>query len=436
MADPVSLTVSIITITQAVSQIYTLGKSVKDAKTEVKNLCEELLALKGVLEMVQTQVTAANQEASSLDLDKRGLDDLPMAFQSQEFKNVLESTKKFVDDIIHGLSKAGRFKPALQRLTWPFTKTEMNEHIGRLESVKSWFMFAMLNDNLGYTTKSYEEICRLTKHVTLDQQQRQLAKQEKTADKIARWIAPVNPEATHRKACKAHQKGTGTWFLHGEFALWKNGPPKTVLCLSGKSGAGKTVMTSSAIEDIRSLVSQDETIGMTFFYCAFNDAASQEPVNILGSLLADLSRSKPGLLLDFEPEFRQSKQSKSANGPKLEDIEDQLRRSFRGFSKVYILVDAVNESKNYQAVISSLARLFEKATNNVYIMLTSIDDVIDEDLKRFPEIVKVRMARHAIMRDIEAFVEASLQNITNLRRLKSSIKNEILTTLITGSQGM
>ncbi len=48
------------------------------------------------------------------------------------------------------------------------------------------------------------------------------------------------------------------------------------------------------------------------------------------------------------------------------------------------LIDALNESKNYQAVITSLARLFEKSTIHVYIMLTSIDEFIDEDLERFP----------------------------------------------------
>ena len=66
-------------------------------------------------------------------------------------------------------------------------------------------------------------------------------------------------------------------------------------------------MTSSAVEDIRSLVSQDETIGLAFFYFAFNDAASQEPANILGSLLADLARSQPDLLPEFESEFRKPK---------------------------------------------------------------------------------------------------------------------------------
>ncbi len=87
-------------------------------------------------------------------------------------------------------------------------------------------------------------------------------------------------------------------------------------------------------------------------------------------------------------------------------------------------------------MINSLARLFGKSTNNVYLMLTSIDEVIDVNLKRFPSVAKIRMAKRAIKRDIEAFVEASLQDVTNLRRLTSPIKEEIRTTLITGSQGM
>ncbi len=103
-------------------------------------------------------------------------------------------------------------------------------------------------------------------------------------------------------------------------------------------------MTSFAVEEIRSLVSQDETLGLAYFFCAFNDAASQEPVNILGSLLATLSHGEPELLLGFESQCRQLKQSHSRDGPKLEDIEDRLRQCFRGFSNIYLFVDALNES--------------------------------------------------------------------------------------------
>ena len=427
MADPVSLTASILAVAQTVSQIYILGKTVRDAKSDTQRLCEELLALKGILEMVQTQVNDSSIESN---------DDLPSAFRSQEFKNVLDSTKKFVNNILESLPETKGFKSAMQRLTWPFTKDEMNQHITRLERLKSWFMFAMLNDTLGYTSRSYVEACKMAEQFSLDKEQRQSYKQEKLTENIASWLGLVGPDAAHLKACNAHQKGTGNWFLHGDFKFWKDGRPNTVLGLSGKSGAGKTVMMSSAIEELSKDVARDESIGLAYFYCAFNDVASQAPVNILGSLLASLSSKKPDILLDFEAIFRQSKQSSFRDGPKLEDIEEILKRSFHEFSKVYVLVDALNETKNCHAVINSLARLCGKPTDNIYIMLTSIDKAIDEDLKNFPAVIRIRMGNREIMRDIEAFVEASLQNVSNLRLLKPSIRAEIRTTLIDGSHGM
>ena len=195
-------------------------------------------------------------------------------------------------------------------------------------------------------------------------------------------------------------------------------------------------MTSSAVEENRKLAAWDKTIGLAYFYYAFNNGASQEPFNVLGSLPATLSQGKPELLLGLEPQFRTSKQSSSTDGPELEDIEDQLRLYSQELSKVYFLVDTLNGSKHYQAVINSLARLFEKSGTKVYIMLTSTDEDIDQDLERFPSVVRVRMARRTVLRDIEAFVEASLVNITSSRRLKSSTKAEIRTILIAGSNGM
>ena len=114
------------------------------------------------------QVTTASDEATSMKPGRKMADDLSSAFGCHEFKVVVGSTTKCVDDILNGPSKNKRSKSAIQRLTWPFIKDEMNEHITRPERVKSWFIFAMFNGNLGYTNKSYNEVCRLTQLVTLD----------------------------------------------------------------------------------------------------------------------------------------------------------------------------------------------------------------------------------------------------------------------------
>lgn len=89
---------------------------------------------------------------------------------------MLEPTQTFIDDILQELPKPKGVKSTLQRLTRPFTKDEVKGHIQRLEKVKSWFMFAMLNDTLGYTTRSYEEIQKLTEELTIDREAREAAR--------------------------------------------------------------------------------------------------------------------------------------------------------------------------------------------------------------------------------------------------------------------
>lgn len=305
--DPVSITASILTITQAISQIYSLAKTVKDSKTEIKHLCDELYALKGVLEHVQMQFTAPEESSSSKQLESVALGDVPDVLKSPKFGEMLESTQTFIADLLRGLPETKGIKSALKRFAWPWTKDQIKEHIARLERVKSWFMFAMLDDTVGQTTKCYNEVQRLARSFNREKKARALDQQHHIVDRIGQWLAPVSTSATHAKACVAYQAHTGLWFLNGDFEIWQNAQSNTTLCLLGKSGSGKTVMTSSAVEKTRKIALQDVSVGLAYFYCAFNNVASQEPANILGSLLVSLCHTKPHLLFDFEPQFRQSK---------------------------------------------------------------------------------------------------------------------------------
>jgi len=431
--DPLSISASVLTIFQAVSQIYSLARTVKDSKVEIQRLCDKLFALKGVLEHIQLQVASLGNTSSWKESGIEAAEQLPLAMKSPESKEMLESTQTFIKEIMKDIPETKGFKAALQRLSWPWTKDQIKEHISRLERVKSWFVIGILGDTMGQSTKCYDEVCEISKAITEDKQARELDQQDQTADHIAEWLAPVIPNATHTKSCAGYQDRTGLWFLHGDFNFWQNGLPNATLCLLGGSGSGKTTMMSAAVE--KTLAFEDANIGVAYFYCAFNDAASQEPANILGSFLVSLHKNNPHLLLDFKPQFLQSKQGNSRAAPRLEDIEDGVRRCLRTFSKTYLFVDALNESRNKQAVIDSLARLFDTEAN-LYLMLTSINEVMDESLDGFDDVQRVHMNKRAIMIDIEAYVDTSLRVIPELRRFKEPTKEEVRSTLITRSKGV
>jgi hypothetical protein len=114
-------------------------------------------------------------------------------------------------------------------------------------------------------------------------------------EKLKQWLEPVDPLRAHEKANEKRMDLTGLWFIRGKFQEWKkgsNGSPR-VLWLGGKSGSGKTILHSAAVEEVRSLHAADPAIGLAFYYCSFGDQKSQEPASILGSVLYQLSVQKP-----------------------------------------------------------------------------------------------------------------------------------------------
>lgn len=428
MSDPLSMTASIIAVTQIVSQIYTLVKDVTGAKSEIRVLCEELFALQGILEHVRMQITTSS---SNEPIDNDGP---PHIVRSKEFECILTSTRKLVEDLLQRLQgQKGGIQSKMQSVSWPFKKDEFKEQITRLERVKSWFMMAMLNDNSNYTERTYEELRSLTKAMDLDRDKRDNNEREKLADDIAKWLAPVDQSTIHSRAYNAHQPGTGTWFLEGQFQTWVNGRP-TVLSLTGPSGSGKSVMVSAAVERLKELLTKDSNIGLAYFYCAFNDAASQKLIIVLGSLLASLSAQRPDLLLNFEEEYQQSKQGGGLERSKLRMTEEKLKECCRSFPRVYILVDALNETDETAEIVNSLATLFQ-STNNVSILLTNINDTKTEPLKQPLEVVRVYMDKYCITRDVTTFVETTLSNTSTFLCLDDSLKAEIRKVLISQSQG-
>ena len=202
-------------------------------------------------------------------------------------------------------------------------------------------------------------------------------------------------------------------------------------------------MTSAAIEQVTQKNSGSPDVGLAYFYCLFNDAASHEPINILGSIPASLAGYQPEILLALEPSFKEARKTNFQDRARLEEIETQLIKCIQGYSKVYIFVDAINESKYHDDVLKCLLRLVE-SSEDLYIMITSTGygtlqdeyDAVHKSLKGNKETTRVYMDDRGIAEDIEAFVEASLQNLTNLRRLKDSLRDEIREALIPGSQGM
>jgi Cdc6-like AAA superfamily ATPase len=106
---------------------------------------------------------------------------------------------------------------------------------------------------------------------------------------IERWLSPPDPSTNHSKAKDQKYQNTGRWFLEShEYTNWKANSNNS-LWLHGIPGCGKTILSSTIIEDLRTTAILPASI-VLYFYFDFNDASKQSFEKMVRSLISQLYR--------------------------------------------------------------------------------------------------------------------------------------------------
>ncbi|KAJ6256672.1 hypothetical protein Dda_8537 [Drechslerella dactyloides] len=130
---------------------------------------------------------------------------------------------------------------------------------------------------------------------------------------------------------------TSEWFLQNlNFKVWLQGQERgqTLYC-EGIPGAGKSYMMSRVIQYLLELHSTDENIGIAFAYCSLDSQEGQTPENLFATLLKQLLAQHPGLKEIL---------SVSKSNLSVSQVFEELASAITKFSRVYILIDALDES--------------------------------------------------------------------------------------------
>jgi len=114
------------------------------------------------------------------------------------------------------------------------------------------------------------------------------SKRDKLQQDIRRWLSPPDPWMNHNTAREIQHSGTGKWWIHSEaYSDWKRSHPSSLLWIHGKPGAGKTVLSSLMIQDIRILCAAG-LASLAFFYCDSRENEKKDYRGLLSSLLVQL----------------------------------------------------------------------------------------------------------------------------------------------------
>ncbi|KAI2786524.1 hypothetical protein POX_g08910 [Penicillium oxalicum] len=427
--DPISIFGLVIEVGHVLASVINYAQTVKDAKSDIRKLSEELFALKGILEHLSTGIGD-----NSSDPEKQTeLESSSMMIDKDVMARVLYTTNDFLRTLLSELEEpATKFKKLKQKLEWPFTQDQFNAHLARLERVKSWLILVITADAAVVERDLHREVTDLAKNLKDDLRLRKQERRERDNSALLKWIAPISPADSHIRASSSRPQKIGQWFTKSYLRIWMRdtSDERRVLCLVGKSGTGKTTLFAQTVEDLIAMAAHNPTSCLAYFYCTITDTASQIAVNALGSIASQLAKSIPALLDEIRSIYEGLPKNQVHKPPiSLSGLEDAIVKHSTAMSQIVILVDALNESSETEKMEQSLLNLARRASN-VRVIVTTISTRLS------PREVKFLNIRADTMKyDMKAAIQYRLEHDHALRNLAPSFQAEITETLLKNADG-
>ncbi|KAI9794829.1 MAG: hypothetical protein M1816_002957 [Peltula sp. TS41687] len=439
MGEPLSTTTSIIAVLQLTVTVINYLRGVKDASQDCKRLIGEVSAIRGLLTTLNETVDDAetSEEEWSSTIRLLAEQDSPL----HQLKTALQELALRLE----GAGAAKGLKKLSSSLQWPFKQGEVDKILKVIERQKSSLNLALANDHIALSqairddTKAIRAEVSATK-ATVDAGFKVL-EQERTntaQDRILHWLTQVDPSLNHLAARKKHESGTGQWFIQGpEFKAWKESP-NSLLWLHGKPGSGKTILSSSAIQDIEQENATKPKSAMAYFYFSFTDAQKQSFSNFLCSIIAQLCRqtSIPRLLEDLYSKHQPARPPSAA----LEAVLDFVLTDSKD---AYIIMDALDEcpketdKQEREDVLQWVKTICSSSFDSLHLMITSrmqldIEDALVPLLRQVPISIEASL----IGEDIRKYVDSQIANDRRLKTLDDASKEFIRSKLVSGADGM
>ncbi|GME62338.1 uncharacterized protein LTHEOB_6195 [Neofusicoccum parvum] len=249
--------------------------------------------------------------------------------------------------------------------------------------------------------------------------------------KIIKEFSELTPQESLNKHLGLRHEGTGMWFRDcPEFQNFLS-DDNASLWMYGIPGAGKSVLTSTIIEFVNELRTQN--VITAYFFCEHNNPDTQDVRNILGSIVGQLSIQNTEAFAEMEAFYDQHTSFDKFTADN-QSILGLIWSMSNHADATIIVIDGLDEClKNQDHVLGTLAELSDSDNGTVKVIFTSRDERnIQRCLEDF-----TRWEIKASKADVRLFVAAELESrFKEMSAKSSSLKDEILQHLVDNSDGM
>ena len=412
MAEALAVAASIIAIIQISDRVISLcgqfmGR-VRGHEREVAQMITTITSLKGFLEFIQKFV---ENEANASQL--------PLLSSLMHPNGLLKTCTTLLEDMEAKMRPPKRdYNGILKTITWPWKWDDIARALEIIEKQKTLILLSMQGDTTRATITIENRVNDIHHHVKDDK-----------CEKIHRWLTKTDPISNHTAACAKHEPGTGVWFTSShQFSYWLL--PGRSLWLHGIPGAGKTILCSTIIENLKSRCSAQ--VPCVYYYFDFSNPQKQKVVNLLCSFLAQLSSSS----IPLEVHRLYENCNHGNRDPTMAQLIDTFLSIIDKTKQTYIIIDALDESSK-----SDRQSLFEVITtlqthDKINLLMTSRQESdIQNKLQDLMDYV-VPIENEKVDDDINMHVEKCLQNDPILSKWNIELKLKISSTLTSKAHEM
>lgn len=248
---------------------------------------------------------------------------------------------------------------------------------------------------------------------------------------ILDWLTRIDFTSQQQDFISRRQEGTGQWLLGSpEFQAWLQAKEQSLFC-PGIPGAGKTMLASIVIDDLIARFGNDESIGVAYIYFNFRRQQEQKAEALLASLLKQLSRRQS------LPEAVRSLYTKHADKqtrPSFDEIRKTLEAVTLTYSRVFVVVDAIDECQTSDGCrsmfVTTLANAAAQCGMNIFATSRFIPDIAEE----FSNATSLEI--RASEGDIRKYVDGKILQLPKFVRCNSARQEEIKSGVVKAAEGM
>ena len=250
-----------------------------------------------------------------------------------------------------------------------------------------------------------------------------------------RQLSKLDFTAKQKESYSKRHAKTGQWLLESpDFQTWQQSTVggSSVLWCPGNPGAGKTIITSIAVNHIIESINGRRD-AVVYIYCDYANKETRSIGNLLGSMVRQLimQTSHAEIVSELRAFLGQIAKNRNMTEDELSSWTENLSRNF---DVVYIFIDALDEIPEMSRD-SLLTRLQQLSSGNIRIFLTGRPHIEVEAI--IPQAVTAEIA--AIDWDITNYLKSKIEESKRLVRIAAKdpeLKQQILDKIVIQADGL